>query len=179
MLARYLKDRKLCRASDREAHLLLSATAGGAVIGHLYGVDDPHPTRPTRTTSGGTSTSPRFTQWSSASPLAGVRSHNVLASSPRAAAVGLHGRLFLAHCRPRSGRHGDSQVHPLRWNATQRRAFRAVHQSRSTDVLPGDVAPVFFSICRSPGNRRLDLDSANTLLKMSCDYSFHCSAESN
>ena len=41
-LARYLKDRKLCRASDREAHLLLSATAGAAVIGHLYGVDDPH-----------------------------------------------------------------------------------------------------------------------------------------
>jgi len=45
-LARYLKDRKLCRASDREAHLLLSATAGGAVIGHLYGVDDPHPDPP-------------------------------------------------------------------------------------------------------------------------------------
>jgi AcrR family transcriptional regulator len=45
-LARYLKDRKLCRGSDREAHLLLSATAGGAVIGHLYGVEDPRPDPP-------------------------------------------------------------------------------------------------------------------------------------
>jgi AcrR family transcriptional regulator len=45
-LARYLKDRKLCRASDREAHLLLSATAGTAVIGHLFAVDDPHPDLP-------------------------------------------------------------------------------------------------------------------------------------
>ena len=41
-LARYLKEHKLCRASDREAHLLMSATAGVAVIGYLYGVDDPH-----------------------------------------------------------------------------------------------------------------------------------------
>jgi AcrR family transcriptional regulator len=40
-LARYLKERKLCRSSEREAHLLLSATAGAAVIGYLYGVDDP------------------------------------------------------------------------------------------------------------------------------------------
>jgi AcrR family transcriptional regulator len=45
-LARYLKDRKLCRAPDREAYLLLSATAGAAVIGYLYGVDDPHPNLP-------------------------------------------------------------------------------------------------------------------------------------
>jgi AcrR family transcriptional regulator len=46
VLARYLKERKLCRSSDREAHLLLSATAGAAIIGHLYGVDDPHPDLP-------------------------------------------------------------------------------------------------------------------------------------
>jgi hypothetical protein len=45
-LARYLKDRKLCRASGREAHLLLSATAGATVIGHLYGVEAPHPDLP-------------------------------------------------------------------------------------------------------------------------------------
>jgi len=57
-LARYLRERKLCRASDREAHLLLSAT-----------------------TSGGTSTWPRFAPWSSGSPPAGVRSRVVLASS--------------------------------------------------------------------------------------------------
>jgi AcrR family transcriptional regulator len=42
VLARYLKDRKLCRAADREAHLLLSATTGAAVIGYLYGVEDTH-----------------------------------------------------------------------------------------------------------------------------------------
>jgi AcrR family transcriptional regulator len=52
-LARYLKDRKLCQASDREAHLLLSATAGGAVIGQLYGVDDPHPEPPCEDHVGG------------------------------------------------------------------------------------------------------------------------------
>jgi AcrR family transcriptional regulator len=45
-LARYLKEHKLCRSSDREAHLLLSATTGAAVIGYLYGVDAPHPGLP-------------------------------------------------------------------------------------------------------------------------------------
>jgi AcrR family transcriptional regulator len=45
-LTRYLADRKLCRDPDLEANLLLSATAGGAVIRHLYGVDEPHPELP-------------------------------------------------------------------------------------------------------------------------------------
>jgi AcrR family transcriptional regulator len=46
VLARYLKDRELCRETDREARLLLSATAGWALIGHLYGVEDPQPDLP-------------------------------------------------------------------------------------------------------------------------------------
>ena len=45
-LARYLKEHKLCREADREAYLLLSATAGAAIIAHLYGVDAPYPDRP-------------------------------------------------------------------------------------------------------------------------------------
>jgi len=40
-LAAYLLARKLTRNPDQQAELLLSATTGGPVIRHLYGVDEP------------------------------------------------------------------------------------------------------------------------------------------
>ena len=40
-LAAYLRARKLTRAPEQDAELLLSATTGGPVIRHLYGVDEP------------------------------------------------------------------------------------------------------------------------------------------
>jgi AcrR family transcriptional regulator len=40
-LAAYLRTRKLTRSPERDAELLLSATTGGPVIRHLYGVDEP------------------------------------------------------------------------------------------------------------------------------------------
>ncbi len=40
-LAAYLRARKLTRGPEQHAELLLSATTGGPVIRHLYGVDDP------------------------------------------------------------------------------------------------------------------------------------------
>jgi AcrR family transcriptional regulator len=40
-LAAYLHARKLTRSPEQDAELLLSATTGGPVIRHLYGVDDP------------------------------------------------------------------------------------------------------------------------------------------
>jgi AcrR family transcriptional regulator len=40
-LAAYLRARKLTRSPERDAELLLSATAWGPVIRHLYGVDEP------------------------------------------------------------------------------------------------------------------------------------------
>jgi AcrR family transcriptional regulator len=40
-LAAYLRARKLTRTPERDAELLLSATTGGPVIRHLYGVDEP------------------------------------------------------------------------------------------------------------------------------------------
>ncbi len=41
VLAAYLRTRKLSRRPEQHAELLLSATTGGAVIRHLYGVDEP------------------------------------------------------------------------------------------------------------------------------------------
>jgi AcrR family transcriptional regulator len=40
-LAAYLRARKLTRSPERHAELLLSATTGGPVIRHLYGVHEP------------------------------------------------------------------------------------------------------------------------------------------
>jgi AcrR family transcriptional regulator len=40
-LAAYLRTRKLTRGPEQDAELLLSATTGGPVIRHLYGVDEP------------------------------------------------------------------------------------------------------------------------------------------
>jgi AcrR family transcriptional regulator len=40
-LAAYLRARKLTRGPESHAELLLSATTGGPVIRHLYGVDEP------------------------------------------------------------------------------------------------------------------------------------------
>jgi AcrR family transcriptional regulator len=40
-LAAYLRARKLTRSPEQHAELLLSATTGGPVIRHLYGVEDP------------------------------------------------------------------------------------------------------------------------------------------
>ena len=40
-LAAYLRTRKLTRSPEQHAELLLSATTGGPVIRHLFGVDDP------------------------------------------------------------------------------------------------------------------------------------------
>jgi AcrR family transcriptional regulator len=40
-LAAYLRSRKLTRSPEQHAELLLAATAGGPVIRHLYGVDEP------------------------------------------------------------------------------------------------------------------------------------------
>jgi AcrR family transcriptional regulator len=40
-LAGYLRTRKLTRSPDQQAELLLSATTGGPVIRHLYGVEEP------------------------------------------------------------------------------------------------------------------------------------------
>jgi AcrR family transcriptional regulator len=40
-LAAYLRARKLTRSPEEHAELLLSATTGGPVIRHLYGVDEP------------------------------------------------------------------------------------------------------------------------------------------
>jgi AcrR family transcriptional regulator len=40
-LAAYLRTRKLTRSPEQDAELVLSATTGGPVIRHLYGVDDP------------------------------------------------------------------------------------------------------------------------------------------
>jgi AcrR family transcriptional regulator len=40
-LAAYLRGRKLTRNPERHAELLLSATTGGPVIRHLFGVDEP------------------------------------------------------------------------------------------------------------------------------------------
>jgi len=52
VLAAYLRTRKLTRRPEQHAELLLSATTGGAVIRHLYGVDDPRPDLPDETTIG-------------------------------------------------------------------------------------------------------------------------------
>jgi AcrR family transcriptional regulator len=41
-LAAYLRARKLTRSPDQHAELLLSATTGGPVIRHLFGVDEPY-----------------------------------------------------------------------------------------------------------------------------------------
>jgi AcrR family transcriptional regulator len=41
ILAAYLRTKKLTRRPEQHAELLLSATTGGAVIRHLYGVDEP------------------------------------------------------------------------------------------------------------------------------------------
>ncbi len=41
-LAAYLRARKLTRNPEQHAELILSATAGGLVIRHLYGVDEPY-----------------------------------------------------------------------------------------------------------------------------------------
>jgi AcrR family transcriptional regulator len=40
-LAAYLRARKLTRTAEQDAELVLSATIGGPVIRHLYGVDEP------------------------------------------------------------------------------------------------------------------------------------------
>jgi AcrR family transcriptional regulator len=40
-LAAYLRARKLTRSPEQDAEFLLSATTGGPVIRHLYGVEDP------------------------------------------------------------------------------------------------------------------------------------------
>ena len=40
-LAAYLRARKLTRSPEQHAELLLSATTGGSVIRHLFGVDEP------------------------------------------------------------------------------------------------------------------------------------------
>ncbi len=40
-LAAYLRTRKLTRSPEQHAELLLSATTGGPVIRHLFGVDEP------------------------------------------------------------------------------------------------------------------------------------------
>jgi AcrR family transcriptional regulator len=40
-LAAYLRARKLTRGPEQDAELLLSATTGGPVIRHLYGVEEP------------------------------------------------------------------------------------------------------------------------------------------
>jgi AcrR family transcriptional regulator len=40
-LSAYLRARKLTRSPEQHAELLLSATTGGPVIRHLYGVDEP------------------------------------------------------------------------------------------------------------------------------------------
>jgi hypothetical protein len=40
-LAGYLRTRKLTRGAEQHAELLLSATTGGPVIRHLFGVDEP------------------------------------------------------------------------------------------------------------------------------------------
>jgi AcrR family transcriptional regulator len=45
-LASYLRIRKLTRSPEQHAELLLSATTGGSLIRHLYGVDDPCPDLP-------------------------------------------------------------------------------------------------------------------------------------
>ncbi len=45
-LTAYLRTRKLTRTPEQHAELLLSATTGGPVIRHLYGVDDPYPDLP-------------------------------------------------------------------------------------------------------------------------------------
>ena len=45
-LALYLRTRKLTSRPEQHAELLLSATTGGPVIRHLFGVDDPHPDLP-------------------------------------------------------------------------------------------------------------------------------------
>jgi len=52
VLAAYLRTRKLARRPEQHAELLLAATTGGAVIRHLYGVDDPRPDLPDETTIG-------------------------------------------------------------------------------------------------------------------------------
>jgi hypothetical protein len=41
ILAAYLRTKKLSRRPEQHAEMLLSATTGGAVIRHLYGVDEP------------------------------------------------------------------------------------------------------------------------------------------
>jgi AcrR family transcriptional regulator len=46
VLAAYLRTRKLTRRPEQHAEVLLSATTGGAVIRHLYGVDEPSPDPP-------------------------------------------------------------------------------------------------------------------------------------
>jgi AcrR family transcriptional regulator len=45
-LAAYLRTRKLTRSPEQDAELVLSATIGGTVIRHLYGVSDPSPDHP-------------------------------------------------------------------------------------------------------------------------------------
>jgi AcrR family transcriptional regulator len=52
VLAAYLRTHKLTRRPERHAELLLSATTGGAVMRHLYGVDEPCPDMPDETTIG-------------------------------------------------------------------------------------------------------------------------------
>jgi hypothetical protein len=46
ILATYLRTRKLTRRPERHAELLVSAATGGAVLRHLYGVDEPCPDMP-------------------------------------------------------------------------------------------------------------------------------------
>lgn len=45
-LAAYLRAVKLTRAPERQAELLLSATTGGPLVRHLFGIDEPHPDLP-------------------------------------------------------------------------------------------------------------------------------------
>lgn len=46
ILAAYIRSRKLTRHPEQHAGLLLSAATGGAVLRHLYGVDEPCPNLP-------------------------------------------------------------------------------------------------------------------------------------
>src|SRR5215467_3712263 len=51
-LAAYLRARKLTRSPEQHAELLLSATTGGPVVRHLYGVDEPREHLPGEDTAG-------------------------------------------------------------------------------------------------------------------------------
>ncbi len=52
-LAAYLRTHKLTRTPERDAELLLAATAWGPVMRHLYGVDEPSPDVPDDRALGG------------------------------------------------------------------------------------------------------------------------------